>query len=302
MIHFSNMQLDKTLIGSIVVALGLVLGCNSPEPESPIRQVGLISADSTQLLFDNVVEIARLENWHTLPIGLIVQQTGLQFIGRPYEAGLLDESESEDLLLDLQRFDCVLFVENALAIARGIAKEDYSYESYGQSVEELRYRGGIREGYCSRLHYFTDWIDDNVEKGIVQNITRQLGGDTLAVNRTFMGEHRSSYARLAQNDSLFQGILQMEQNISDQVLYYIPQSGIRDAYPLLNSGDVIATSTSVAGLDVSHTGFAHDNGDSTFGFLHASTAQGVTVAPDLHDYVNSVSIQTGIVVARPISN
>ena len=33
----------------------------------------------------------------------------------------------------------------------------------------MRYRGGVVTDYSSRLHYLSDWIDDNIVKNIVDN-------------------------------------------------------------------------------------------------------------------------------------
>ena len=91
----------------------------------------------------------------------------------------------------------------------------------------------------------------------------------------------------------------MEATLDGLSLLYIPQDRIREAYDQLQAGDIIATATSVAGLDVSHTGLVHRDGDDV-GFLHASTSGGVMVSPDLQDYVENIDIQIGIVVARPL--
>ena len=31
----------------------------------------------------------------------------------------------------------------------------------------MRYRGGKRRGYASRLHYFSEWISDGAQRGLV---------------------------------------------------------------------------------------------------------------------------------------
>ncbi len=278
-----------------------LIGCADNRAESSsVVLTNSATGDTTHAAFDMLVTEAQNNDWHELDIGSLLQKTAEQFLGKPYVAGLLDASETEDLVLELTKFDCVLLVENALALSRIIQREEYDFESYANSVLEIRYRGGVRDGYCSRLHYFTDWIYDNEQKGIVEDVTQALGGDTLNAQPTFMSEHRSAYPRLADSDSLFAGIIDMETSLVGRELFYVPQDRITDIYPMLRSGDIIATTTSVEGLDVSHTGLAYENEDGSFGFLHASTANGVTIAPDLHDYVNSVSIQTGILVARPI--
>ena len=78
------------------------------------------------------------------------------------------------------------------------------------------------------------------------------------------------------------------------------QERIADAYAALQTGDVLATTTSIDGLDVTHTGFVVKLEGGATGFLHASSTGAVKVAPDLAAYVEGNRVQTGLLVARPV--
>ncbi|MFQ5571147.1 MAG: N-acetylmuramoyl-L-alanine amidase-like domain-containing protein [Rhodothermales bacterium] len=297
----------RKLICSTAVLLILVLGCRTDPPEThtiPTRAASLpVDApepdSTTRHVFEKVMAFARTERLHERSFGEIMQSVGLQFVRAPYVGGKLDVPEKETLIVDLTEFDCVLFVEAVLALARGIAVEDYRYETFVGHLLDQRYRGGSMNGYCSRLHYFSEWIADNEVRGIVENITAALGGDIQDKRLTFMSENRDKYPRFAENDSLFQGIREMEHQLKDLTLYNIPQDRIRAVYDRLRPGDIIATATHIEGLDVTHSGLAYAHEDGTIGFLHASTSGGVKVSPDLQSYVENNSMQIGIVVARP---
>ena len=233
------------------------------------------------------------------PFGEVVQWVGEQLIGRPYTAGLLDAPDEETLVVDLRQFDCVLYVENVLALAQSIVLGETDYDAYAGRVERLRYRDGTIGSYCSRLHYFTEWIADNEGRGAVRNVTLEAGGEAFDKDIVFMSEHRDSYPKLA-TDSTYACILDMEAGLRDVELFYIPQGRIAEAYGALRPGDVIATATSIGGLDVTHTGFVHQTEAGT-GFMHASLASNaVKISPDLQSYVQDVKSQVGIVVARPV--
>jgi len=276
----------------------------SRQDEFGVRQVSdrvVPRPDSvTARLYDEVMTYARSENLHELPIGEIMQALGLRFTSMPYMAGLLDAPAEETLVCRLDGFDCVTFVESALALARGVRAEDYSYETFSRNMLDQRYRGGAMEGYCSRLHYFSEWIADNEERGTVRNITLDLGGTPLDKHLTFMSEHRESYPRFVENDSLYQCIREMEAMLADMKLYYVPQDHIDIVYQSLQAGDIIAIATSIEGLDVSHTGLVYKDAGGKTGLLHASTTGGVKVSPDLQAYVQNNRSQIGIVVARPL--
>ena len=256
--------------------------------------------DSTTMrAFSALMERAAAERWHMRPYGELVQAVGEAFLGTPYRDGLLDQGDTETLVASLAAFDCVLFVENTLALAQGIAAEDYSFDGYLRRLEALRYRGGQMDGYCSRLHYFTDWIFDNDRRALVRDITREAGGEPFDKRLDFMSTHRSAYRRLV-DDATFQCIVEMEGAVQERPLFYIPEARIADAYPELEAGDVIATATSIGGLDVTHTGFVYRYPDGRTGFLHASATGEVKISPDLQGYVEEHRNQVGVIVARPV--
>ncbi len=297
----------RSLVFLVILSLN-VAGCGadtpSPQPEGAVIAVDQEQApppdSATARLFRGVMETARREGLHTLPLGTILQEVGLQFRAKPYMAGMLDEAEEETLVCRLDGFDCVTFVESALALARGIAAEDYSYETFVRNLREQRYRSGKLNGYCSRLHYFSDWIRDNEDRGLVENITQEIGGRPWDKDVRFMTLNREKYPRLAHNDSLFECIREAERRLGEYPLYYVPKAAVRNVYDALQAGDIIATSTHIEGLDVTHTGLVFDDGKGGKGFLHASTTGGVKVSPDLADYLRGNKVQTGIMVARPV--
>ena len=256
--------------------------------------------EDTGQRFDRLMDQARHEVWHTRPLGRIIRETGLFFADSPYAAGLLDEAAEEELVTDLMQFDCVLFVEAVVALARGIAVQDYTFGGFEGRLESMRYREGHRNGYCSRLHYFSEWIRDNDSRGTIREITPDIGGQQLRKTLDFMSNHRNSYPRLVASDSLFAGIMDMEANLMDITLYHIPQDRIRKAFPQLQDGDILALSTHIQGLDVTHTGFAFAQPDGRIGLLHASPSGGVIVSDDLAAYVRDNRSQIGIMVARPL--
>ncbi len=253
----------------------------------------------TEAAFREILAAAREQEVAARPYGEVVQWVGEQLLGRPYVAGMLDAPEDETLVVDLTAFDCVLYVENVLALARAIVLERETYEDYADGVRDLRYRDGQMDGYCSRLHYFSDWIANNEARGAVHNVTAEIGGERFDKQITFMGEHRDAYPKLA-SDSTYACILDTERQLAQTELFYVPQDRIAQAYGLLQPGDIVATATSIGGLDVTHTGFVHKTHAHT-GFMHASLASDrVKISDDLEDYVRGIPSQVGVVITRPV--
>ena len=264
-------------------------------PEAP-RDTTDAQARTVQT-FERIVADADSQRVAERPFGEVVQWVGEQLVGRPYVAGMLDAGPTETLVADLTAFDCVLYVENVIAIARVLALGTPTYDAYTAELRSLRYRDDDVQ-YCARLHYFSDWIRDNEARGAVENVTAAVGGEPFDKQITFMGEHRDAYPQLA-DDATYQCVLDMESELAAVDLFYIPQNRIAQAYDQLRPGDVIATATSIGGLDVTHTGFVH-KGDSHTGFMHASLSSNrVKVSDDLQTYVQGIRSQVGVVVARP---
>ena len=93
--------------------------------------------------------------------------------------------------------------------ARKLRRRVARVDAFGHEIERMRYRGGVRRGYASRLHYFSEWIYDGAKRGLVTDIARELGGVIDPRPLRFMTEHRKSYAALA-NDDVFKQIGEME--------------------------------------------------------------------------------------------
>jgi hypothetical protein len=232
--------------------------------------------------------------------GSLLTSTGRQMLGTPYEAGTLEGQGPEALVVNLRGLDCTTFVENTLVIGGMVQSGQGDWDTYLEDLEQLRYRDGVREGYPSRLHYFTDWIRNNEQKGLVRDITRQLGGVTVRKEINFMGTHPELYPALSSEEDL-ERVRRIENGLSGEQYYVLPREAIPAAESQIRSGDIIALATSVEGLDVTHTGFALRRPDGALHLLHASTSGAVEVSSaPLAEYLRGIRGNTGIIVVRPL--
>jgi hypothetical protein len=256
--------------------------------------------EQTRAEFDEAMAFARAEGLVGRSIGEMMIALGERYIGRPYIIGPLDGFGREVLVARLDSFDCFTYVEALLAMSRGVATGDASFEAYLRRTEEQRYRGGRMEDYCSRIHYFTEWIYRNAQRGLLRDVTAQAGGELFPKQYGFMTANREAYPALA-DDAAFECIRRVEEQLNAEVqLYYIPQERIAESYDRLLAGDLVAMSTGIEGLDVTHTGLVYKTDDGGTGLLHASTNGGVRIEPDLETYVQGIRVQNGIIVARVV--
>lgn len=208
----------------------------------------------------------------------------------------------EPLTLSLTRFDCVTLVESCLAVARLAGDEGApTWERFGREIERMRYRGGERRGYTSRLHYFSEWITDGEKRGLVKDLGAELGGGEDARPLRFMSEHRASYPGLA-DDGVFREIQAIERGLDRHPRRVIPTKRIPEVVSRIDTGDVLAFATAIPALDVTHAAFAHRSADGIVRVLHAPLSGGVVevTRTTLPEYVAAIRRSTGILVARPL--
>ncbi len=245
-------------------------------------------------------KIAALQNTQASFLGDTIVAVGKSFLDTPYVEKTLEVGETETLVVNLQGLDCTTFVENVLAFGIMLKSKQSLFEDFTETLETIRYRNGEMNGYPSRLHYFTEWIRNNEKKGLVKDITSDLGGIELNKPINFMGTHRSLYPFLS-DDTNFAIIQQAEKELAKENLCYLPQDQIENKEQQIQSGDIIALATSIKGLDVTHTGIAIHQPDGRLHLLHASSKNGkveITQEP-LVDYLKNIKSNIGIIVARP---
>ncbi|MBE2255973.1 MAG: DUF1460 domain-containing protein [Ignavibacteria bacterium] len=229
--------------------------------------------------------------------------TGENFLGTEYVGGTLDKNvKTENLVVYVTGLDCVTFVENALVMALLVKSGKTDFDSYKKELTRIRYRNGVIDGYPSRLHYFTDWIYDNQQKGIVKDITEEIGGIPYDKKIDFMTTHIDSYPQLKNNSENVRQMEVFENLMNARQLYYIPKNQVDKYYDKLQSGDIIATTTDIGGLDVTHTGLIYKDENGKTKFMHANvkTKEVMITKEELKEYLMGNKKQTGIIVARPI--
>lgn len=234
------------------------------------------------------------------PINEVVAEIGKSFLNTEYVAHTLEKEGDEQLVINLTGLDCTTFLETSLTFARCIKKGKTSFQDYQNELTFIRYRDGKLDKYPSRLHYFSDWIYNNQQKGIVKDITEEIGGKPIRFKVNFMSENPKFYKQLQDNTAFIPIIKKQEEEINSRQYYYIPENDIEKVESKIQSGDLIALTTSDKGLDIGHVGIALKMDDGRIHFLHAplvgSKVQ-ITESP-LSDYAKKIKKHTGIIVLR----
>ena len=234
------------------------------------------------------------------PINEVVVEIGESFVGTNYLAKGLEADGDEQLVINLSGLDCTTLVENTLALSRCVKMGTTSFEDYLSELQYIRYRDGIVDGYPSRLHYFSEWIADNIAKGVVADETKELGGKPIQFNLNFMSTHPDSYKQLNENPDLIPIIEMQEEEINIREYYYIPKEEFSSIEKCVWSGEIIAITTTVEGLDIGHIGIAIKMDDGRIHLLHAPNVDKdvqITEEP-LADYLMKYKRHSGVIVLK----
>lgn len=114
---------------------------------------------------------------------------GKSYLGTKYVANTLDQDGEESLVIRTDAVDCLTFVEYTLAQALG--------SSFADNLQKIRYRDGIINGYPSRLHYTSEWIENGIRHGFLTDITAKNSAHTQKISLSYMSTHPKQYKKLA---------------------------------------------------------------------------------------------------------
>lgn len=176
--------------------------------------------------------------------------------GTPYVGHTL-EGEEEKLTINIDELDCTTFVETLYALSRTTLSGRYSWRDYAHNLENLRYRHGEMGDYSSRLHYMSDWIIDNSNRGNIVDVTSDIACVRYKIKDiNFMSTHRNSYVSLKSDDMMLEKIRNFEIGYRNHRFPYIKKEQLnsKDVRKVVKRGDFVGLVTRTEGLDISHLG------------------------------------------------
>jgi len=260
-----------------------------------------VVVDPNELICKSKFNLAVEMKLHDKPINEIVIAVAKSFIGTDYAANTLEAPGKEQLVINLQTLDCVTFYENSLVLARCIKKNKLTFDDYKKELQFVRYRGGVIDGYPSRLHYTSDYFFDNEKKSVLNNVSQKIGGAPFRKKINFMSTHQDLYLQLKNSPESVKEIRKIENAMNARMMYHIPKADVQRIASQIHDGDIIGITSTIDGLDCNHTGIAiWRNGK--LHFLHAPISGSkvqITELP-LWEYLAKIKKDAGIMVARPV--
>ncbi len=267
----------------------------------------MVSAQRVEYLKEDSVRIERLLKQAVERRGSEERMLyfGRQFLNVPYVAHTLELGTEEHLIVNTRALDCTTFVETCAALSICDAQQQCSFRDFCNNLQRLRYRGGHITDYTSRLHYFTQWGEDNSNMQLVESVlekTHFSGFATQKVDIHYMSKHPNSYKQLRLHPSLVSVISRQERELKGRTYPYLPKSKLNlpsAQIGFIHTGDIVAIITSKDGLDTSHIGVAVWQ-DGRLHLMHASNLYKKVVLDKktFYDYSQGQPSQLGIRVFR----
>lgn len=186
--------------------------------------------------------------------------------GTPYVAKTLEKNKNEQLVINLRQLDCTTYVENVLALVLCHRENKNTFADFCHYLQNIRYKSGKIE-YASRLHYFSEWISNHANIGVIHELQTPNPPFTRVqkLNIFYMSRHPQFYPMLSGDSAAMKKIKKMEEKLTGNEIRYIPRDQIVNSQLLrqtIHDGDILAIVTRIPGLDTSHIGIAvwHQDG------------------------------------------
>lgn len=320
-------MIKKTmLIGLLSV---LILSCSEANKanaktdannESPESVAGL--ADEPDYEIDDVYgDSTKICQWLKDAEGVADKDLVLFFFkkmeGRPYVAHTLEHNKREKLVINVRDLDCTTSTENIMALSICRKNNRLTFKDFCDVLMNIRYEkpfGGEdhekRVAYSHRNHYFTGWVNSNIEQGFFEEITQpaNIFCASQRVKVDYMTAHPQYYKMLNETPTTADSIRLMERKLSDpehNTYKYIPKSKLANTNTdefrnAIHEGDIVVILTNKAGLDTQHITMAHWGDDKQLHIMHASSLRKQVVFEPLtlYQYLMNQKSATGVRILR----
>ena len=231
-----------------------------------------------------------------------------KLLGRPYVAHTLEVNDNEQLVVNTRELDCTTLVETVTALTICAQNSQHTFADYCNVLRQLRYRQGQLTDYTSRLHYFSDWIEDKQKMGIVTEVQKHTPPFTAVqqLDLYYMSKHPNAYAALKKHPEMVKEIAKQERTLKGRRFRYIPKKNVRNTAALrsvVKDGDIIAITCRKPGLDIAHLGFAVWKEDGLHLLNASQLHKKVVLEPmTLRQYLYKHPSHTGIRIIRIQNN
>jgi len=286
----------KYILG-IILSIAIAISSSATAiANNKTTTMSYISDNTLQTLSEIQLQATAI-NIPTNNIGNLINFVALQLVGKPYATHLLDRAAPEYLYISTEQTDCMLFVENVVAIASMIQTQAMNQDNYANLIAKIRYHGPIN--YCNRNHYFTDWANNGIQLGMFRNITIPNSSSTLPKRFGVLSQYIQESGNIHNTPEFINCIRLREHYLESINLGMVTLPQLQKNKGLLHNGDIIGLVRDVPNVDVTHMGIVSIDQNGNIGLINASlTHKKVVYEKNLINYLQNTKKLQGIVVLR----
>lgn len=237
-------------------------------------------------ILNNVLEVLDLEADSTK--GKLAASIAEKMIGTPYEAGLLD-AYPERLRVYLDKTDNLHFIESCVAITLLVNEKRAeiidvptreAYEVLCRIIESLRYRVGVISSFTDRIFYFSEWVEQARDMGLIEEYSSLFGHEYNLVF-SYLSDHLAYLPQAGREPNAREKVKEIEKKMSENYhLYAIsPNEMTSEFYKYLQDGDIVALVSDRKGEDVDRIGIVKKT-ETSLMIISASYKEKKVIAED----------------------
>lgn len=176
-------------------------------------------------------------------------------------------------------FDDLGFVNAAMALAKGAESQLGRWQDYGDALVSVSRRRGVDKGFSSRMIYGADWVNDNVYRGNLTDLTERYSASNIFKTKSLDGVtfNRSRYRALA-DSATYEAVRMVEMGFRSHKIPHLKKETINKKEILgdMRDGDILMLLGSDPRFDIYDMGVVVLRADGPH-IIHVSETEGKVV-------------------------
>lgn len=201
-----------------------------------------------------------------------------RFLAGTPEAKASDNDSLGTIVIRLDSLSRRDFINIAMAAAQASLRKDAKLSDFENALEGVSRKKGKDEGFVSQFFYGADWIQDNISRGNLKEMTDYMGGGSFKTKSfDYVSRHREEFPAL-KDSTAYDKIRSIEMGFRSHRIPYQKKQGIgnKEIREELQDGDIILMLSPEDDFDIYDIGIvAINNGQPHL--IHISRQTGKVV-------------------------
>lgn len=173
--------------------------------------------------------------------GHLAARGALMLCGTP--SGTAPDNDSvATVKVDFSAIDRLGVLNTSLALAKGAQSQLGRWQDYGEAMVEVSRRRGVDKGFPSKMIYGADWINDNVYRGNVTELTERYSSSNIFKTKSLdaVSYNRQDYPAMA-DSTVYEAVRMVEMGFRTHKIPHLKKETInkKEILSAMKDGDII---------------------------------------------------------------